>query len=213
MAGRRMPDNEHREQQNNGSGTFVGGDVHGGFWQIFLPPYGKNTPTPSTSGQPNPDGDNADDYEDRYASLIGSAVLIASGVLAVVNSIMGWAWDGDEMAPGVAERVCCGIFAAFICIAATAAFFARLAQVFELWSEQCAITAVQNRGHFAARPPAALSRAMAATTAVAAVAAELLATLVGWSSFGGDVARRAHSARLNAAVNATSAEAAKAKVQ
>ncbi|MER5224565.1 hypothetical protein [Streptomyces flaveus] len=36
-----MADAENREQHNHGSGTFVGGNVHGGIWHIFLPPYSK----------------------------------------------------------------------------------------------------------------------------------------------------------------------------
>jgi hypothetical protein len=41
MAGRQTADAENREQHNHGSGTFVGGNVHGGIWHIFLPPYSK----------------------------------------------------------------------------------------------------------------------------------------------------------------------------
>ncbi|MFE2681716.1 hypothetical protein [Streptomyces mirabilis] len=205
-----MSDAEHREQHNHGSGTFVGGDVHGGLWQVFLPPYGKKTsgnPAP-TKRRPEQDDDEEDDYEDRLESLFGSAWIAASAGLAVVYAVMGWPWTDHEPTPGIAARIGVGLAAFYVCLAAAAAFFARLAQVFELWSEQCAITAAQSRGRFVARPPASMSRATAASTAAAALAAELLASLFGWSSFGGEVAQRAHLARLNAATNAKSACAA-----
>lgn len=54
---------------------------------------------------------------------------------------------------------------------------------------------------------------MAALTTAAAVAAELLASLFGWSSFGGEVSQRAQVARLNATSNAKSARAATEKYE
>ncbi|WP_406452714.1 hypothetical protein OH768_11555 [Streptomyces sp. NBC_01622] len=205
-----MADAEHREQHNHGSGTFVGGDVHGGLWQIFLPPYGKKTSgkPASTKRRPEQDDEEEDDYEDRLESLIGSAWIAASAGLAVVYAVMGWPWTDHDPTPSIAARIGGGLVAFYLCLAAAAAFFARLAQVFEVWSEQCAITAAQSRGRLVARPPASMSRAMAALTAVAGIAAELLASLFGWSSFGGEVSQRAHVARLNAAANANSARAA-----
>ena len=205
-----MADAEQREQHNHESGTFVGGDVHGGLWQIFLPPYGKKTsgnPAP-TKRRPEQDHDEEDDYEERVESLLGSAWIAASAGLAVVYAVMGWPWADDGPIPSIAARIGGGLVAFYVCLAAAAASFARLAQVFELWSEQCAITAVQSRGRLIARPPASMSRAMAGLTAVAACAAELLASLYGWSSYGGEVSQRAHLARLNAAANAKSARAA-----
>jgi hypothetical protein len=205
-----MADAEHREQHNHGSGTFVGGDVHGGLWQVILPPYGKRTsgnPAP-TKRQSEQNDEEGDDYGDRLESLLGSAWIAASAGLAVVYAVMGWPWTDHEPTPGIAARIGVGLVAFYVCLAAAAAFFARLAQVFELWSEQCAITAAQSRGRLVARPPASMSRAMAASTAAAALAAEPLASLFGWSSFGGEVAQRAHLARLNAATNAKSARAA-----
>ncbi|MFF1447482.1 hypothetical protein ACFVYF_04885 [Streptomyces sp. NPDC058274] len=205
-----MADTEHREQHNHGSGTFVGGDVHGGLWQVFLPPYGKKTsgnPAP-TKRQPEQDDEDEDDYEGVLGSLIVAAWVSAAAGLAVVYAVMGWPWTDHEPAPGIAARIGGGLVAFYACLAAAAAFFARLAQVFELWSEQCAITAAQSRGRLVARPPASMSRTMAGLTAAAAVAAELLASLYGWSSYGGEVSQRAHLARLNAAANANSARAA-----
>ncbi|GAA3227885.1 hypothetical protein ACFQE4_15055 [Streptomyces thermocoprophilus] len=201
-----MADAEHREQHNHGSGTFVGGDVHGGLWQVFLPPYGKKTGP--TKRQPEQDDEDGDDYEDRLESLLGSAWIAASAGLAVVYAVMGWPWTDDGPIPGIAARIGGGLVALYACLAATAAFFARLAQVFEVWSEQCAITAAQSRGRWVAEPPASMSGALAGLTAAAAVVAELLASLYGWSSFGGEVSQRAHLARLNAAANASSARAA-----
>ncbi|MGW3865769.1 hypothetical protein ACWEDZ_30420 [Streptomyces sp. NPDC005047] len=205
-----MADSEHREQHNHGSGTFVGGDVHGGLWQVFLPPYGKKAsgnPT-ATKRQPDQDDEDEDDYEGVLGSLIVAAWISASAGLAVVYAVMGWPWTDHEPAPGIPARIGGGLVAVYACLAAAAAFFARLAQVFELWSEQCAITAAQSRGRLVARPPAFMSRAMAGLTAAAAVAAELLASLYGWSSYGGEVSQRAHLAHLNAAANANSAPAA-----
>jgi hypothetical protein len=200
-----MADAEHQEQHNHGSGTFVGGDVHGGFWQVFLTPSKKKASgdPPPSDRRPEQDDEESDDYEHRIASLIGSAWLAAAGGMAVVYAVMGRSWTDDAPAPGTAGRIGVGLVALYICLAATAAFFARLAQVFELWSEQCAITAVQSRGRMVARPPASMSRAMAAMAAAAAVAAELLASLFGWSSFGSAVAQRARLAQLNAASTAT----------
>lgn len=205
-----MADVEHREQHNHGSGTFVGGDVHGGLWQVFLPPYKKKTsgnPAP-TKPEPEQDDEETDEYEGHLASLVAAAWIAATAGLAVVYAVMGWTWTDDAPNPGIAARIGGGLVAVYVCMAAAAAFFARLAQVFELWSEQCAITAVQSRGRLAARPPASMSRAMAALTSAAAVAAELLASLFGWSPFGSEVAQRAHLARLNADANAKSARSA-----
>ncbi|MEU2916314.1 hypothetical protein ACFYM3_43005 [Streptomyces massasporeus] len=206
-----MADAEHREQHNHGSGTFVGGDVHGGLWQVFLPPYGKKAtssdPAPRKR-QPEQDDEEEDDYEGRLAYLLVSAWIGVSAGLVVVYAVMGRPWTDHQPTPGIAARISVGLVALYLCLAMAAAFFARLAQVFELWSEQCAITATQSRGRLVARPPASMSRAMAGLTAAAALAAELLASLFGWSSFGGKVAQRAHVARLNAAANATSARAA-----
>jgi hypothetical protein len=205
-----MADTEHREQHNHGSGTFVGGDVHGGLWQVILPPYGKKTSSnPTRAGRrPDKDDDESDDYDGISECLIGSAWLGATAGLAVVYSVMGWPWTDHAPTPGVPARIGGGLIAFYGCLAAVAAFFARLAQVFEIWSEQCAITAVQSRGRWAARPPAIMSRATAASASAAAVAAELIASLYGWSSFGGEVSQRAHLARLNGAANAKSARAA-----
>ncbi|MEU9882574.1 hypothetical protein [Streptomyces phaeochromogenes] len=210
-----MADAEHREQHNHGSGTFVGGDVHGGLWQVVLPPYGKKTSGNLAPTKRRPERDDEEendeeenDYEGILESLFVSAWIAASAGLAVVYAVMGWPWTDHEPAPGIAARIGVGLGAFYICLAMAAAFFARIAQVFELWSEQCAITATQSRGRLVARPPASMSRAMAGLTAVAAVTAELLASLYGWSSFGGAVSQRAHLARLNAAANADSARAA-----
>lgn len=206
-----MGDTEHREQHNHGSGTFVGGDVHGGIWHIFLPPYSKKP----SSAQPPPerrpeqdDDDETDDYEDLAAPLIASAAISAMTGLAVVYEVMGWPLSDGASPPGVVERIIGGLIFGYGCLAAVATFSARLAQVFELWSEQCAITATQTRGRLVARPPALMARVMAAASAVAAGVAELLASLYGWRSFGGEVSRRAHLARLNAAANAKTARAA-----
>ncbi|MFD4477167.1 hypothetical protein ACFWPU_13780 [Streptomyces sp. NPDC058471] len=210
-----MVDAEHREQHNHGSGTFVGGDVHGDLWQVFPPPCGKKTP-----GNPAPmkrqfeqddEDEDEDDYEGVLEPLIGAAWIAASAGLAVVYAVMGWPWTDHDPAPGIAARIGGGLLASYACLAAAAAFFARLAQVFEVWSEQCAITAAQSRGRFVAGPPASMSRAMAGMTASAAVAAELLASLYGWSSYGGEVSQRAHLARRSAAANAKSAHAATKK--
>jgi hypothetical protein len=205
-----MADAEHREQHNHGSGTFVGGDVHGGFWQVFLPPYGKKTSgdLAPTRRRPEQDDEEENDYEGVLEALLATAWIAASAGLAVVYAVMGWPWTDHEPTPGITARIGGGLVAFYACLAAAAAFFARLAQVFELWSEQCAITAVQSRGRLVARPPASMSRAMAGLTAAAAVAGELLASLYGWSSYGGEVSQRAHLARLNATANASSARAA-----
>lgn len=205
-----MADAEHQEQHNHGSGTFVGGDVHGGFWQVFVPPYRKNpsSKSESTKRRPELDDEEGDDYEDRLASLLGAAWIAASAGLAVVYAVMGWPWADHGPTPGIGARIGGGLVAFYACLAAAAAFLARLAQVFEVWSEQCAITATQSRGRLVARPPASMSRATAGLAAAAAVAAELLASLYGWSSYGGEVSQRAHLARLNAAANAKSAHAA-----
>ena len=52
-------------------------------------------------------------------------------------------WADHAPTPSVAARIGVGLVALYLCLAMAAAFFARLAQVFELWSEQCAITATQ----------------------------------------------------------------------
>ncbi|MFE1925104.1 hypothetical protein ACFW91_21335 [Streptomyces asoensis] len=205
-----MADADHREQHNHGSGTFVGGDVHGGLWQVFLPPYGKKisgNPAP-TKRQPEQDDDDEDDYEGVLGSLIVAVWIAASAGLAVVYAVMGRPWTDHEPPPGIAARIGGGIVALYAGLAAAAALFARLAQLFELWSEQCAVTATQSRGRLVARPPASMARALADLTAATAVAAELLASMYGWSSYGGEVSQRAHLARLNAAANANSARAA-----
>lgn len=205
-----MADAERREQHNHGSGTFVGGDVHGGIWQVFLPPYKKtmsSNPEPAERSSER-EKEETDDYEDRFASLIFSAWIAASAGLSVLYSITGGAWVDNAPNPGIVQRAGFGLAGFLVCIATAAAFFARLAQVFELWSEQCAITAVQNRGRLVSRPPASMSRVIAVMTAIVAAAAELLASLYGWSSFGAEVAQRAHLAALNASANAKTARAA-----
>ncbi|WP_432041067.1 hypothetical protein [Streptomyces chartreusis] len=162
-----------------------------------------------TKRPPKRDDDEEDDYEGILEALAGSAWIAVSAGLAVVYAVMGQPWTDHEPAPGIAARIGMGIIAFYLCLAVAAAFFARLAQVFELWSEQCAITAARSRGRLVARqPPASMSRVMAGLTAATAVTAELLASLFGWSSFGGDVSQRAHLARLTAAANANSARAA-----
>lgn len=211
-----MADAEHREQHNRGSGTFVGGDVHGGFWQIILAPSGKKTSgePASTKQQPKQDDkEEEDDYDGRLEYLLGSAWIAASAGLAVVYSVMGWPWSDEGPPPGIAARIGGGLTSFYICLAAAAACFARLAQVLELWSEQCAIAAARSRGRWVARPPASMCGVMAALTTAAAVAAELLASLFGWSSFGGEVSQRAQVARLNATSNAKSARAATEKYE
>jgi hypothetical protein len=210
-----MADADHREQHNHGSGTFVGGDVHGGFWQIFVPPYGKNVSSQSRRSErrPEPDEEERDDYEGRIAALFVSAWLGVTAGAGVVYAVLGRPWIDQGPTPGVAARVVGGSFFSYLCLAAAAALLARVSQVFEVWSEQCAITAMQSRGRFVARPPASMSRAMASLAAGAALAAELLASLYGWSSYGGSVSRRAHQARLNAAANARSALAAARRPQ
>jgi hypothetical protein len=210
-----MANSDLREQHNHGSGTFVGGDVHGGIWQIFLPPYKKATssdPEPSEQ-KPEQDNEEIDDYEDRFASLFFSVWIATSAGLSVVYAITGDAWVDNTPSPGVTQRIGFGLVGFFVCIATAAAFFARLAQVLEIWSEQCAITAVQNRGRLVSRPPASFSRALAALAAVASVAAELLASFYGWSSFGAEVAQRARLAEFNASANATTARAATKRLE
>ncbi|MEU2746711.1 hypothetical protein ABZ613_10475 [Streptomyces collinus] len=95
-----MSDAEHREQHNHGSGTFVGGDVHGGLWQVFLPPYGKKTtssdPAPAQR-RPEQDDQDEDDYEGRLASTFVSAWIAASAGLAVVYA--------HQVLPQLAERI------------------------------------------------------------------------------------------------------------
>lgn len=126
-----MADTEHREQHNHGSGTFVGGDVHGGLWQVFLPPYGKKTSGNPAPTKRQPEQDDEDDYEGALGSLIVAAWVSASAGLAVVYAVMGWPWTDHEPAPGIAARIGGGLVAFYACLAAAAAFFARLAQVFE----------------------------------------------------------------------------------
>lgn len=115
--------------------------------------------------------------------------------LAVGHEAMGWPLSDGASPPGVAERVIGGLVFAYGSLAAVATFCARLAQVFELWSEQRTVTAARSRGRLVARPPALMARVMAAASAAATGVAELLASLYGWRSFGGEVSRRAHLAR------------------
>jgi hypothetical protein len=209
-----MAETEHREQHNHGSGTFVGGNVTGGIWQIFVRPSGKKqTNKPSPHGEdPEQDDDEKSDYEDPVGYLVGSAVLVATAGIATAHEIMGQPWAAGSPAPGLAERIGGGTFFSYLCLAAVASFFSRIAQIFELWSRQCARTATQNRGRFVARPPARTARAMAVASAAASIAAEIFASLYGWLSFGVKVSRRAHIARLNAEQHANTArDAAKKK--
>lgn len=202
-----MTDTENREQHNHGSGTFVGGDVHGGIWHVFLPPYGKrriNGQPPREHRSGDGDGQN-DDYEDLGGSLLGWSVAACTLALATLREAMGWPMSAGASPPGTAERIVAGLVFFYGFLGCIAAFLARLAQVLEIWSEQCSITAVQSRGRWVARPPATMARAMACLAFGVAAAAEVLASFYGWRSFGGEVAKRAHTARLNAAANAQSA--------
>ncbi|MEU9502620.1 hypothetical protein [Streptomyces sp. NPDC048196] len=206
-----MEDAESREQHNHGSGTFVGGDVNGGIWHIFLPPYGKKQTAAAPARQHRPERDDEepdDDYDDLAATL--ALLVLAASVMgtATVHEAMGWPWSKGGPSLGITERIIGGLVFFYGFLACVAAFFARLAQVFELWAEQCTVTATQSRGRWVARPPAFMSRAVAALAAAAASLAEVLASLYGWRSFGGEVSQRAHTARLNAAANARAARAA-----
>ncbi|MDG4858780.1 hypothetical protein P8605_11560 [Streptomyces sp. T-3] len=212
-----MEDTEGRGQHNHGSGTFVGGDVHGGFWQVFVPPYGKQdiTDPPSRDQHPEEANDDepsrdqrpkeGDDYEDLHATLLFWFVAGCTLCVGAVHEAMGWPWAEGAPPPGFGERIIGALIFSYACLACVAAFFARLAQVFELWSAQCADTAVQSRGRWVARPPALIAKTMSGFASLAAVASEVLASLYGWRSFGGEVSRRAHTARLHAAANAATA--------
>jgi hypothetical protein len=204
-----MAETEHREQHNHGSGTFVGGDVHGGIWHVFFPPYRKrNSQHPSKEYRFERGDDEGDDYEDLAAPLIFWFLFGGMMAMGALRGLMGWPISDGASPPGIFERIIGGLTCFYGFLASVAAFFARLAQVFELWSEQCTITAMQSHGRWVARPPALMASTTALFAAVAAAVAEVLASFFGWRSFGGEVSQRARTARLNAAANAKSARTA-----
>ncbi|MFJ9771984.1 hypothetical protein ACIRVF_12165 [Kitasatospora sp. NPDC101157] len=208
-----MADGEPKEQHNHGSGTFVGGNVHGGLLQIFLPPYGKKGSDAASSGegapqpQPQPQSDE-NDYDGVGGTMLACLIFAPGLGYGSLHEVMGWPLAPGGTVPGVGERIGMGFVFTYVLIALISAFFARLAQFFELWSERCAITASQTRGRLVATPPALMAQFTAAVSAWAAAVAGVLASLYGWSAFGGDVSRRAHAARVNSAANATTARAA-----
>jgi hypothetical protein len=200
-----MAEGERREQHNHGSGTFIGGNVYGGLRQIILNTYAK-----TERSRPDPEDDEppAGDYDDVLFTLGACAFLVMMTGAGVVYQVMGWPWSDDSPPPGIPIRLVATPVFVYLCLAAVAAFMARLAQILEIWSEQSAIAAVHNRGRRVARPPALMSSAMATLSATAATAAELLASLYGWSDFGSGVSLRARTARERAAGNAKAARAA-----
>lgn len=206
-----MADTEPREQHNHGSGTFVGGDVNGdvSIWQVFLPSMGKKRAGSNKSPhrRPEPD-DELDDYGDLGGPLVAAGFLAVWTGWAAFHEIMGRPWTEGASPPGTAQRIIGGIAFAYACLACVATFLARTAQVFELWSEQCRVTAEQSRGRVVAWPPALMARGVSLVSAGAASLAEVLASLYGWRSFGGTITQRARIARMNAAANAKAARAA-----
>ncbi|MGY5107125.1 hypothetical protein, partial [Streptomyces sp. 900105245] len=184
-----MANGEGREQHNQGSGTFVGGDVHGGFWQVFLPPYG-NGPTgsgPSNEQRPEQDisDEERDDYDDIGVILVWWVVVVCTMGSATVHQALGWPLTAGAPPPGTGARIVGTPIFLYACLAGVAAFFARLAQTLELWSGQCADTASQSRSRWVAGPPAMMSWALAGLTSAAAFISEVLASFYGWRPFGG----------------------------
>ncbi|MFF9788668.1 hypothetical protein [Streptomyces nigrescens] len=151
------------------------------------------------------DDEQADDYDDLGGSLLAASFLGAWMGWVTLHEVMGWSWPGGSSTPGVAERIAAGLLSLYAFLACVAAFFSRAAQVCELWSEQCAETAMQSRGRLVTWPPVLMARGMSLISAATASFAEVLASLYGWRSFGGQVSRRAQIARINAAANAKTA--------
>lgn len=202
-----MADAENQEQHNNGPGTFVGGNVTGDIWNVFLQPEEKGRPTGLPPDNQRPDGvDNqANDYEDIASPMFLSFLLGASSCMALVHAVMGWPWDNDSSPPGIVQRLAWGFASMCLLLACSAVFLARMAQAFELWSKQCADSASESQGRLTARPHAFMARAAATVSVAAASIAEMAASLYGWRSFGGEISRRARVASLNAATSARTA--------
>jgi hypothetical protein len=197
-----------REQHNHGPGTFIGGDNHGGIWHIFLPPKGKKHARVGKllhDSRPEHDDEQADDYDDLGGPLLAASLLGICTGWATLHEVMGWPLSGGSSTPGVTERIVAGFLFLYAFLACVATLFARAAQVCELWSKQCAETATQSRGRLVTWPPVLMARGMSAVSAATASLAEVLASLYGWRSFGGQVSRRAQNARINAAANAKTA--------
>ncbi|MFF7988452.1 hypothetical protein ACFZDG_01505 [Kitasatospora xanthocidica] len=180
--------------------------------QIFLPPYGKKGPAEASGDKASRRTSNENDYDDVGDTMMACLLFGSGSGYNGFHEIMGWPLLPGGRVPGVGERIVLGFVLTCLFLALTAAFFARLAQIFELWSERCAITATQTPGRLVAASPALVARATATGCAWAAAVAGVLALLYGWSAFGGDVSRRAHVARVSSAINATTARAAARRV-
>lgn len=204
----RSPDEpEHKSQHNSGSGTFVGRDLIGNIVNIILPPQRRGPSTPQPGGPPQ-DEALSDDYADIGFTVFTLALLafvLAGGMVMLAT---GESYSADGQPPAIAERIALGLLSVYAFFACLAALFARLTQVLELWSEQCADTAAQSRNRLLALTPARMSNAAALGAAATASASAVLASFYGWRPFGREVAERAHLARDKASHHASRARAA-----
>jgi hypothetical protein len=155
--------------------------------------------------------DDVDDYDDLLFTIGAIAVVIAfpSGA-AVWYCLLGKPLTAGHPPPGLGTRIIGALLGAAAFFASLAAALARVAQVFELWSERAAQIAVRNapRWRLIAWGPAAISSGTAWVAGAVAVGAAVLAAMYGWTEFAGEIADRAHFARSRAAGNGATARAA-----
>ncbi|MFJ5220570.1 hypothetical protein ACIP98_38550 [Streptomyces sp. NPDC088354] len=205
-----------REQHNHGPGTFVGRDVHGGIWNFFINHGTHRRNAQNTPGQgqrtheDHEQADDDDDYEAVFSLIFMACWIAGSAALAVWFCLLGEPFSEGEPPPGVAARIGVGLLSTAVALACLASLLARVAQVFELWSERAAQTAIRDatRWRRIASVPAAISSGTARIATVAAVSAGVLAALYGWTTFGSTVSDRAHLARTRAQHHAATARAA-----
>ncbi|GAA2288622.1 hypothetical protein GCM10010145_68890 [Streptomyces ruber] len=193
-------------QTNSGPGTFVGGNVFGHVYNLFVPAERRRR-----SAAPEGQGSRGvpdDDYDDIFFNLLGAVFLGGTFATGVGYCVRGLPLSSGSPAPELLERWVAGILCVAAFFACAAAFLARVAQGLELWAERCADITTETQIRILAYLPAGMTRALATFTAAAAMAAALLAVFYAWGGFGTSVQERANIARDNAAVQAARARAA-----
>ncbi|MEU6347528.1 hypothetical protein ABZ883_42170 [Streptomyces sp. NPDC046977] len=214
-----MPDDHEAdtryEQHNHGSGTFIGRDVHGGIRNFFInhAPAKRSSPS-SPQGQHNPEDNEQADETDDYDGLLSIMALTcwaaSSAATAAWFCLIGRSFSEGAPPPGLAARLGVSLVSSAVVLLCLACLLARIAQVFELWSERAARTAIRDASRWRriASVPALICSGAARIATVTAVSAGVLAALYGWTTFGSTVSDRAHLARTRAQHHAATARAA-----
>ncbi|WP_327375414.1 hypothetical protein OG393_16535 [Streptomyces sp. NBC_01216] len=205
------PPEDHKKvvnQTNRGPGTFVGGNFFGYIVNNFAPSH-RRTSSDRESRSSLPD----DDYDGIGTPLVVSLFLTAAcGAGFFRLAIQGKPLGGETHA-GWLERSGGGLLFTALFFAALAVLLARAAQGFELWAGRCADLAIDTHVRIFAYPPASMARLLATAAFATATGAAFIAMFFGWSEFGTSIQERAHTARDNAAMNGTRAQAAAPKTE